>query len=83
MAATDQESMRRRFSASVLVSFLFASCLEMEQTVALGPDGSGRQSVKLALRETTLAEVQKASAAAQLGATPNPTAVFDKELVLR
>ena len=55
----------------------------MDQTVSLAADGSGRQFVKLALPDSMLAEVRKASEAAQLGAAPNPTAVFDKELVTR
>lgn len=49
----------------------------------LAADGSGRQMLKLALPETTLAEVRRASNAAQLGAAPNPLAVFDRELVTR
>ena len=58
-----------------------AGCLEMEQTIVLAPDGSGRQTVKMAMSDTTLAEVKRASGGAQLGAAPNPVAIFDKEAV--
>lgn len=58
-----------------------SACLELEQTVTLEADGRGTQALKMTLREATIAELHKASAAAQLGAAPNPTAVFDKTLV--
>jgi hypothetical protein len=62
---------------------LLGSCLEMEQTVVLHGDGSGTQSVRLAMRQATLQELERASAAAQLGAAADPKAVFDKALVER
>ncbi|MEO6597786.1 MAG: hypothetical protein ABIP94_23825 [Planctomycetota bacterium] len=73
--------MRRLPCLLTLLVLLLPGCLEMEQAVVLGPDGSGRQSVAFSLRESALAEVQKASQAAQLGAATNPGALFDKELV--
>lgn len=69
--------------ATVALAFLLCatSCLEMEQTVTLGADGGGRQVVVLKMAEATLAEIAKASEAAQLGAVPNPAAVFEREAV--
>lgn len=56
-------------------------CLEFDQSVTLHADGSGVQKVRMVVADATLTELQKASAAAQLGAAPNPLAVFDRELV--
>ncbi|MBL8723986.1 MAG: hypothetical protein JNK49_08065 [Planctomycetes bacterium] len=66
--------------------FLFAglglsACLEVEQTVVLQPDGSGSQTVAMRVRESTLEDLQRTSAAAQLGASSNPAVLFDKEVV--
>lgn len=66
---------------SSLVLLVLPACLEMEQTVVLQADGSGRHSLKMAMREATLNELQRVSPAAQLGAAANPAAVFDKTLV--
>lgn len=57
------------------------ACIEMEQTVTIAADGSGRQAVVLELGEATLAELAKTSQAAALGAAPNATALFDRALV--
>jgi hypothetical protein len=81
MPSVDQQTMR--YLLSFLACCMLPGCLEMEQTVTIGADGGGRQVVKFAMPESTLALVQKASAAAQLGAAANPTAVFDKDLVAR
>ncbi|HEX5054330.1 MAG TPA: hypothetical protein VFZ65_21305 [Planctomycetota bacterium] len=83
MPTADQKGMRRSLALCLLLCLSPAACLEMEQTVSLGPDGSGRQVVKFSLRESTLQEVQRASQGAQLGAATNPGALFDKELVGR
>lgn len=72
--------MQRRTLALLFVGTLLSSCLEMEQTIRIEADGSGSQAMKMTISEATLAEVQRASAAAQLGGSPNPTAVFDKEI---
>lgn len=67
--------------ALLLLPFL-AGCLEMDQTITLAADGSGTQTVKMTIRDATLAEVQRVSAAA--GAVSEATkALFDKELVRR
>ncbi|MBM4060213.1 MAG: hypothetical protein FJ265_03815 [Planctomycetes bacterium] len=65
----------------LLLLLALPACLEIDQTIVLGADGSGRQTVRMSLRESTIAELQKASAAAQLGAAADPTAVFDQKLV--
>jgi hypothetical protein len=68
-------------TVALFALLVLPSCLEMEQTITLEADGSGRQNLKMVVRESTLKELQMASAAAQLGPAPNPTAVFDKKLV--
>lgn len=83
MATVDQEDMRRRTVVVALAGILSSGCLEMEQTVTIAPDGGGRQVVKMAMSESTLAEVQRSAQAAQLGGTPDPAAVFDKDAVGR
>ncbi len=73
----------RRSLLPMLACLLLPACLEMEHTVVLGPDGSGRQLVKMAMAESTLADLQRASAATPSGGASNLTAVFDKQLVAR
>jgi len=70
-----------RSSFAVLLLALCSGCLEMEQTVTLAADGSGRQAIVLTIADATLAEIQKVSPAAQLGGAANAAAVFDDELV--
>lgn len=77
----DQRGMNPIRALSLLALLVLPACLEMEQTIVLQADGSGRHSLKMAMREATLNELQKTSAAAQLGAAANPAAVFDKQLV--
>ena len=83
VASVDQPDMGSPRSLVLVLLFLLAGCLEMEQTVTITADGSGTQDVRLAIRETTLDALVRASAAAQLGAAPNPKALFDKELAGR
>lgn len=73
--------MQRSFFAVVLLALGATGCLEMEQTVTLGADGSGRQSVVLTLADATIAELQKVSRGAQLGVALDVAAVFDGDLV--
>jgi hypothetical protein len=74
----------RILRALVLVLFpVLGGCLEMDQTVMLSADGSGKQTMRMGIKETTLTEIERASAAAELGGAANPKAVFDKELVGR
>jgi len=75
--------MRRLAAVSLCLLLVLPACLEMEQTITLQADGSGRQTLKMTLREATIAEMRKAGAAVQLGGAANPTAVFDKDLVAR
>lgn len=65
-----------------LVLFPVAGCLEVEQTITLAADGSGRQAVRLNIRETTLALVDRSRPAADLAAG-TAAAVFDRDLVAR
>jgi hypothetical protein len=83
MATADQPTMRFRAAASLGLLLLLPACLEMEQTIVLSADGSAKQTLKMTMREAAIAEVQKATPAAQLGAAASPTAVFDKDLVER
>lgn len=70
-------------SSAAVLSFALAAtaCLEMEQTVTLNGDGSGSQTVVMKVAETTLADVQRNSRAAETGVAANPLAVFDEKLV--
>ncbi|MBM3960343.1 MAG: hypothetical protein FJ306_00335 [Planctomycetes bacterium] len=70
-----------RLLVVLLLPFL-PGCLEMEQTIAITADGSGTHKVRMTIRETTLAEVERVGAAA--GAMSEAArALFDKELVRR
>lgn len=81
MPTADPTCMQRSFLALVLLAFGATGCLEMEQTVTLGADGSGRQAVVLTLADATVAELQKVSRGAQLGSALDAGAVFDGDLV--
>jgi hypothetical protein len=81
MAMADQSRMSNLQRLFPVVLLLLAGCLELEQTVTLAADGSGRQTFDMTVRESTLAELGKAGAAAQLGADASPFAVFDRKLV--
>jgi hypothetical protein len=84
MPAVDQSGMRVLRALSFLTLSVLAGCLELEQTVVLNGDGSGKQAVRLAMKESTLRELARTSAAAQLStAATDPTAVFDKAVVER
>jgi hypothetical protein len=83
MPTTDQPAMSRLAWLWVALFATLGGCLELEQTVVLAPDGSGKQTLKLALRESTLDQITRTSAAADLGAAANPKALFDKDLVGR
>ena len=83
MPMADHRCMQAIRIVAFLLLAVLGGCLEMEQTITLEADGSGKQVMKMAMRETTLADIARASAAAELGAAPNPKAVFDKELVGR
>ncbi len=80
MATVDQPGMRALAVLSLLLATTLGGCLEMEQTVNLAADGSGQQTVRLAIREATLADVERASSAAA-AATTQTRAVFEKEQV--
>jgi hypothetical protein len=80
VATADQDRMNPLRVLPLLALLVLPACLEMEQTVVLDANGGGRQSLRLTLREATIAEVQRASAAAQLGGALNPAALFDKQL---
>jgi len=81
MAMADQIRMTLLRQLFPVVLLALAGCLELEQTVTLAADGSGRQTLDMTVRESTLAELERAGAAAQLGADANPFAVFDRKLV--
>jgi hypothetical protein len=64
------------------IAFALTSCLEIEQTIALAPDGSGRQKVTLGLTDRVLGLLRRSSAAvdASLGAA-DPHLLFDEARV--
>lgn len=80
MPTVDPICMWRTFLALISLS-VCSGCLEMEQTVTLAADGSGRQAVVMTLAESTIVDLQKAGRAAQLGGELNAAAVFDGDLV--
>jgi hypothetical protein len=82
MPTADPDGMRKS-TLGLLVLLSCGSCLEMEQTVSLAADGSGRQTVKVTLPEARLAELQNASQATRAGTASNIAAVYDKEAVTR
>lgn len=83
MATVDQGGMRIRQGISFLLLLVLGACLEMEQTVTLAPNGSGKQILRMAIRDATLTEVERVGAAAEAGSTNVAKAVFDKDLVGR
>lgn len=66
----------RTLSLAVLLSL--SSCLQLEQAVTIAADGSGSLTFEMSMRDATIAEVRRASAAARLGGAGDPTAVFDR-----
>jgi hypothetical protein len=80
MATADQTPMHVLRSVLLLARSFLPACLEMEQTITLGADGSGKQTLRMAVRESTLSDLERASPAAATGAG-FATAVFDKETV--
>lgn len=68
---------------ALLALLPLTSCLQLEQTVTLAADGSGVQKFSMTMREATITEVRRASAAVQTGQNTDPTAVFDKLIVER
>ncbi len=56
-----------------------AGCLELDQKVTLRADGSGEFVFAMTMRESTIAEVKTAAAAARFGGATDPAAVFDRE----
>lgn len=83
MATADQSAMRS-LRAWLFAAFLVpcTGCLEVEHTVALVADGSGTQTVRMTIRETTLADLERVRAATDAPAS-QASAVFDKDLVAR
>jgi hypothetical protein len=82
MPTADQPAMRWLLTLVLLMCPL-ASCLELEHTVTLAADGSGKQILRMAMSDNTLAAIERAAAAAQTGAAIDPRAVFDNALVER
>lgn len=73
---------RMRMLRGLLLSTLLglAGCLEYTQTVTLNGDGSGTQTVRLAIKDATLADLERAGGAAET--TKDLTkGLFDKELL--
>jgi hypothetical protein len=83
MATVDQRAMRALRCLALTAVAALGGCLEMEQTIVLTASGSGTQTVRLAIRDATLAEVERAGSAAEVTAGSATKAVFDKELVAK
>lgn len=83
MPTADQVGMRTWRMLAFLLFLGLGGCLEIEQTVTVSPDGSGRQTMRMVIRDATLKEVERVSSAAEAGSTELAKAVFDKELVAR
>lgn len=66
----------------VLAFGVLGGCLELEHTVTLAANGSGKQAVRMTIRDSTLAGVERAKAATE-GAAGAGKALFDKEQVAR
>jgi leucyl aminopeptidase (aminopeptidase T) len=82
MATADQRHMRFLRTGSVLVLGVLGGCLELEHTVTLAANGSGKQVVRMTIRDSTIADVERAKAATE-GAAGAGKVLFDKELVAR
>ena len=81
MATADQRCMRRLLPTVWPLVFACSSgCLEVDHTVTLAADGSGRQAVRMRIGDAALAEVERAAAASGAAAA-SAKAVFDKEQV--
>lgn len=83
MPTADQVGMRTWRMLAFLLFLGLGGCLEIEQTVTVSPTGSGRQTMRMVIRDATLKEVERVSSAAEAGSTELAKAVFDKELVAR
>jgi len=70
--------MRALQTSALLGLLVLGGCLELEQTIVISADGSGRQRVRLETDEQMLRELQRRQPAAQLGAG-DPTALFSEE----
>jgi hypothetical protein len=79
----DQHAMRRSRVPSCLVFLAAAGCLEVDQTVTLAANGSGRQVLRMTIAETTLAQLERAGAATGATVPDQAKAVFDKDQVAR
>jgi len=66
-----------------LITALTTSCLELEETVTIQPDGSGTQKMRLGITERALDAARRQAAIAPEGsaAKSDPTQIFDAELV--
>jgi len=82
MPTADQRCMRTLQAPFVLALAVLGGCLEVEQTVTLAADGSGRQVVRMTIRDSTVEALERASPATEAGTSPTK-ALFDKEQVGR
>jgi hypothetical protein len=73
---------RRRAArrAALACSALLAGCLQLAETIAIGPDGSGTQQVVMTMPERTLVEARRAAAVNQTAAA-DPQALFVRDTV--
>lgn len=70
--------MRSLRAAIVALCALLSSCLEMEQTIAIAPNGSGTQTLRLSMTDKTIAEVRLAMAARGGAGAADPLAIFER-----
>jgi hypothetical protein len=83
VATADQAGMRLRSGVSFLVLLAVSGCLEVDQTITLAADGSGKQSLRLTIADATLADIDRAGAATEAAVPGQAKAVFDKDQVAR
>jgi hypothetical protein len=66
---------------ALLLPFALPACLEMEQTITIGPDGAGSQQLRLSMSDAVIQEAKRAMAVTSPDGGPGPLLVFDEKAV--
>ena len=70
--------------ASALAGLMsLSACLQMEQTITLGADGSGTHDVTMTLPDSTFADARRAALANRTGTAIDPLALFTRATVAK
>jgi hypothetical protein len=83
MTLVDRDCMNPLVRSVPLLLAALSGCLELEQTITIGADGSGGQEIRLSMTEAALTEIKRAAAAAQTDLAANPLLLFDRTAVER